>query len=254
MTKAIQPILRALSILQSMNRRQMSTLGELQQDTQLPKPTIHRLLGTLIQGGYVQKNEDMGIYSLTSEVLSLSDGFHDNSFFVEAAAPIAEKITRKVKWPVAVGNYDVDAMVVRYSTRSHSSLTMRNTTVNQRFPMLASAMGQAYLGACSGQERRQILSTLRNLESDKSALIHSRYHLRTLLNKIARQGYGLRIGNTGESSHLSVPVMSQQNIIGVIGISLFSSCYNEDTHQEYFQLLEQAAKDISVQFERLHDS
>ena len=254
MSKPIQPILRALTILQSMNSRQMSTLRQLHQDTQLPKPTIHRLLATLIQGGYVQKTEDLGIYSLTSKVVSLSDGFHNNSYFVEAAAPVAERITRDIKWPVAVGNFDADAMVVRYSTRSHSSMTLRNTTVNQRFSMLVSAMGQAYLGACSAKERHQILTTLRNLEDDKRDKIHSRYHLRILLNKISQRGYGLRIGNKGESTHLSVPVMSHQDVIGVIGISLFSSCYNDEIHNEYLQLLRDAAKDISMQFEQLQNT
>lgn len=111
------------------------------------------------------------MYSLTSKILSLTDGFHDNSRLVEVAAPIAEAITRSVKWSVAIGTFDIDAIVVRYSTRSHSPLTLRKTTVNQRFAFMSSAMEQTYLTFCSAQQRQQILTNLPSTAPDKAALI-----------------------------------------------------------------------------------
>lgn len=244
MSAAIEPILRTLGILQAMNRRQLSTLKELSLETRLPKSTIHRLLATLIHAGFVRKDESAGVYSLTSKVLTLADGFHANSWLVEVAAPVAEDITRRVKWPVAVSVYDMGAMVVCYSTRNHSSLTLQKTTINQRFPMIKSAMGQAYLGFCGTAQRKQIISMLRSLEADKNALIHNNYQLHGLLTKVRRDGHGTRIGSLGESTHIAVPVMHNQDVGGVIGISLFSSCYNEQSRLEYLAMLKLAAKKI----------
>jgi IclR family mhp operon transcriptional activator len=244
MSEAIEPVLRALHVLQAMNQRQLSRLRDLHQSTGLPKSTVHRLLATLIEAGYVQKDEDLGVYSLTSKILSLTHGFHDNSLLVEVAAPIAEAITRSVKWPVAIGTFDIDAMVVRYSTRSHSPLTLRKTTVNQRFPMMASAMGQAYLTFCSAQQRQQILTTLRNAEPDKAALVHDRHRLRSLFNKVRRCGHGLRVGERGESTHIALPIHQSKDVGGVIGISVFSSCFNETTRKEYSGLLKAEVENI----------
>lgn len=244
MSTAIEPILRALGILQAMNRRQLLTLKELSLETQLPKSTIHRLLATLIHAGYVRKDESAGVYSLTSKVLSLANGFHANSWLVEVAAPVAEDITRKVKWPVAISIYEMGAMVVCYSTHNHSPLKFQKTTINQRFPMIKSAMGQAYLGFCGLAQRKQIISMLRSLEADQSALIHDNYQLHGLLTKVRRDGYGTCIGSLGESSHIAVPVMQNQDVGGVIDIALFSSCYNEQSCHEYFHILKSAANKI----------
>lgn len=244
MSEAIEPVLRALLVLRAMNQRQLSRLRDLHQSTGLPKSTVHRLLATLIQAGYVQKDEDLGIYSLTSKILALTDGFHHNSRLVETAAPIAEAITRSVKWPVAIGTFDIDAIVVRYSTRNHSPLTLRKTTVNQRFPLFSSAMGQAYLAFCSTQQRRQILTSLRNSEPDKTALIHNKHQVRSMLKKVRQVGHGLRVGETGESTHIALPIHQSKDVGGVIGISVFSSCFNESVLKEYSELLKFEAGNI----------
>ena len=47
----VQPVLRTLQVLEALNRKPASTLANLQDATGLPKPTLVRLLDTLIAAG-----------------------------------------------------------------------------------------------------------------------------------------------------------------------------------------------------------
>jgi IclR family mhp operon transcriptional activator len=67
MTNVVEPIVRALSILNPMNLHQQTTIQQLSKTTAMPKSTIHRLLNTLIAAGYIRKDSTIGSYSLTAK-------------------------------------------------------------------------------------------------------------------------------------------------------------------------------------------
>jgi IclR family mhp operon transcriptional activator len=48
----VQSVQRALALLTELNRQRVTSVGELHQRTGLPKPTIVRLLETLIAEGF----------------------------------------------------------------------------------------------------------------------------------------------------------------------------------------------------------
>ena len=98
----VQSVLKALRLLTEVNRSSPATVGELHRRTGLPKPTIVRLLETLIEAGYVTRDERMRGYLVTSQVTQLSSGFHGAPMVIEAARPWATALTRQIKWPCAV--------------------------------------------------------------------------------------------------------------------------------------------------------
>src|ERR1700749_2415533 len=106
----VESVRRALQILHELNRERVSSVLRLHRATGLPKPTIVRLLNTLIALGYVVNDPRRGGYQVTSLVRSLSAGFHGDPLVVEAARPWAIGFTRKFHWPVAVAVLDRDAV------------------------------------------------------------------------------------------------------------------------------------------------
>ena len=52
----VQSVLRALDLLAEVNRTSLATVGDLHRRTGLPKPTIVRLLETLMAAGYVVRH------------------------------------------------------------------------------------------------------------------------------------------------------------------------------------------------------
>jgi IclR family transcriptional regulator, mhp operon transcriptional activator len=59
---------RTLELLKELSRQNVSSLDRLHRMTGLPKPTVVRLLETLISAGYVTNDRRQGGYKITSLV------------------------------------------------------------------------------------------------------------------------------------------------------------------------------------------
>ena len=64
----VQSVQRALALLIELNRQRVTSVGELHQRTGLPKPTIVRLLETLIARVSRRATSRLGGYQVTSQV------------------------------------------------------------------------------------------------------------------------------------------------------------------------------------------
>ncbi|HMX11790.1 MAG TPA: helix-turn-helix domain-containing protein, partial [Burkholderiaceae bacterium] len=112
----MRAVVRALRLLRLMNERPVWTLQALHQASGLPKATLSRLLATLRQEGYVAAEATPGLYRLAGKVRELDGGYTEGSRLVDAGRPILLRVTRQIKWPLALATLDVDAMVVRFSS------------------------------------------------------------------------------------------------------------------------------------------
>ncbi|MDE0929165.1 MAG: helix-turn-helix domain-containing protein [Halioglobus sp.] len=247
----IEPIARALSIMSAMNQHRLSTISDLHRVTGLPKPTVHRILATLISCGYVGKDIDRSVYMLTDQVLSLSSGYGKEAWLLQVGTPVARRITQEVKWPVAIGIFDYNTIVVQYSTRPYSEFVMQGSTVNKRFNLFKTAMGQAYLGFCEETQLQIILQALRDEEFQEDCILESDSKIKRYIAEVKDRGYGLRVGKRGESTHMAIPIKSDHQVIGVIGLSVFSSCFNDTVAKEYLALLRKSAGEIVDSMDRM---
>ena len=162
-TDSIRAIARAMLLLRTLNMRLESSLHSLHLQTGLPKPTIFRILRTLMLEGYVHSVGDGGHYRLTSKVEELAAGYTEKSAVVDVGSPVVLSLTREIQWPLAIGTLDGDAIVVRYSTMPYSPVAVHATTLGQRLGLLDTAMGRGYLAFCPSNERTKLLHLLRNL-------------------------------------------------------------------------------------------
>lgn len=87
---SIEPISRALRILEALNRRPLSTINDLYRDTGLPKPTLVRLLQALMADDYVIQVSRTAGYRLDSRVLTLTSGYHLCELLEDVAQPLRE--------------------------------------------------------------------------------------------------------------------------------------------------------------------
>src|SRR3954470_11429616 len=144
----VQSVTRALDLLQALNRQKVASVKQLHALTGLPKPTIVRLLETLSARGYVINDQRQGGYSVTSQVRTLSCGFHGDPLVIEAGRAWAIDLTRRLKWPIALAVLDKDAVTVRFSTISESPISPFHGTLNMRLSLISRGLGRAYLAFC----------------------------------------------------------------------------------------------------------
>src|SRR5690606_22855735 len=101
-------------------------------ETGLPKPTIVRMLETLIAEGYVARDNMCGGYHVTHMVRELDAGYEGIAELIEVARPFAIDLTTRIKWPTAIGIYDGDAMAIHFWTGTISPWVHANTLVGNR--------------------------------------------------------------------------------------------------------------------------
>ena len=157
-SSTVRGSLRGLEVLQALNRNNFATVLELSRATGLPRPTVYRMLATLVEAGFVVRPNDGEVYCLHSSVRSLSSGFDDAAEAVEFARKPAEEFSAEVGWPVYVHTFQAGAMVTRHIVRSPRELALPR--MGSSVPLLASSPGRAFLSEIDEEKRGMLLEQL----------------------------------------------------------------------------------------------
>ena len=250
----IQTVVRAIEVLQALNRQPVSTIDVLHRQTGVPKPSLVRLLQTLAAKGLVRHAPQYGAYYLTSLVGTLSCGYHSEPRIVEAAAPVADALTRRIKWPLAVAVFDGDAMVVRYSTIPSSPLSLLHSSINMRLSVVARALGRAYLAFCPADEQAVILKVVRQSKHPEDAAAKRPREVAKTLAEVRRRGYAVRDPQVRPVSNtLAVPLYEGERVIGSLGMTWFASVMSpEKAVKQYLGDLKAAVAEIAARLEALN--
>ncbi|MFI4933555.1 MAG: DNA-binding transcriptional regulator [Caulobacterales bacterium] len=243
---------RVLRLLEALNRRQVATLAQLQASLGLPKPTIVRLLHTLIRDGYARQISRAQGYAVTERVLNLSQGFWQADLVVAAALAGMDAFTARHKWPASLQTYDRGAMRGRYSTLAASPLASDPPRLNQRFPMLTTAHGQAYLAFCSPAEREMILAMLRASKKPANAMANDPAAVAAMLAQVLDQGYAVRRATPRDRVvGFAVPVIKEDGVAATVGMRYFASAMKPDEAvRRYLGPLRDLAAAISTNLAR----
>lgn len=216
----IRSVERAIDLIQSLNRRALSTLHDLHRDTGLPKPTIVRLLRTLESKGLVAQSSSYGTYHLLGRVKSLSSGFHHEPLVIEVAEEPMIEFTIREGWPLALATFDFDAMVVRASTIPYTSLSLLHSTLNMRLALMSRAIGRAYFAHCNESERNVIQEILKDSTDPENALAHDAVALSQMVEMVRANGYATRDPQFDiRSTTLAVPVHQNGRVVASLGIT-----------------------------------
>ena len=82
---------RGLEVLKSLNELGPASVGELHQATSIAKPTIVRMLETLVHAGYVHFLPQERQYQVTARVLLLSNGYELQHQLIRLARPLTRR-------------------------------------------------------------------------------------------------------------------------------------------------------------------
>lgn len=224
----VQSVQRALRLLSELNRQRVTSIAELHQRTGLPKPTIVRLLETLIAEGFVASDTRLGGYQVTSRVAALSSGFHGAPMVIEAARPWAIDLTRKLKWPAAVAVLHENAVFVRFSTIPDSPVSPFHATINMRLSLISRALGRAYLAYCPKEERQLLVNMLAASPHEEDHPDNLPLLVQSLVRTTRHRGFAERDAGAepSNSGTVAVPIMADGMVLATLGITYFRSAVN----------------------------
>lgn len=252
----VNSVLRSLDVLKVLNRSTVTSVGQIHQVTKLPKPTIVRLLETLVAANYVIKDQNGRGYRVTSHVSELSCGFHGAPLAVEAGRPWSQKLTRDLKWPAAIAVPDGNAVVVYDTTCGDSPMSPYHANLHKRLGLISMPLGRAYLAFCAPDEQKLTMRLLETSEHPDSDLMNAPDLITQLLNTSKRAQFAERVGGEANyvSSGVAVPIFDQdkRTVLATIGITYYTSAVRrEEIIEKYVPHLQAASVGISETISRL---
>lgn len=242
----IGAVLRGLNILRALNESGPMTVGDLHKRTGIAKPTVVRIIETLQHAGYVGQKDPELRYSVTARVLQLGNGYNEQQDLLLAATPLLDRFRELVTWPVEIGVFDHDAMVILNTSRRPAFLSV-NRRAGSRVPLLRTSLGKAYLGALTDEQLHTLVKYLaQNPGPDFELARHPRKFC-TLIRQIRKNGYGYSDRETiSNGCTLAAAIKRGSQPIGSVNIVVLASAMSmQEIETRYSPKIIDLAKRIS---------
>lgn len=246
--KDVRSLSRGLAVLQALNRAPggISSTSALADACNLHRTTVKRLLETLRADGFVRRGEKEGQYYLTFAVRSLSEGLVDDAWVEQVALPLMRAAVPDLLWPCDLGTVEGGFMVVRESTHRFSRLSQHRGMIGEKLPLFFTAMGKAYLAACSEKELTGLLTLLKQRDDAVGVMAHDTEKVMRLIAETRELGYGLSYGDWDQQAPygaIAVPLKCGRRLVGGLNIIFPKSAVPKDELQRrYLPQLKKLAK------------
>lgn len=242
-----QSLLKAFDILEAIaaHHRPMG-VTEISRTVGINKATVHRLLRTLAERGYVRQVEPSGAYSLGFQLLALGNEVLDSLDLVNAAKTIMQELSDISGETVFLYVYDRGTVTLVHSVES-SQAVRASLKAGRNVPIHATAAGKVFLAFRASE----VLSRLERIKL-------KRYTDRTIQNvqELKQQLELVRSTDiafdNGEYLHevwcISTPVRNHRNEV-VAALSLAGPEHRIETarRQLLVDLVRQAGIKLSTQ-------
>ncbi len=250
----IKSITKGLTVLKAVNELAPVRVSTLVEHTGLPKPTLIRILNTLVTDGYLlnRPRAEGGGYVPTPKVRLLSSAYAEGTLLTQVAQPILNHLCEVIKWPAELLVRDGLSMVIEVGNRAVAPIRLKRFE-QKRFPLINSSSGCAFLSGLPEPECTEILT---------SALAHgvpagmappSEQQARLLIKQAQQLGYcswdydapiqGTRV--------YSIAVMGRTEPIAVLTVITLREVLDViKFERDILPILQDAAKQIAEQVAR----
>lgn len=153
---------RALVILELLANESM-TATDIQNKLELNKSTVHRLMMTLLNRGFVERNEATGIYTIGLKMVEISSIRLNQVELKTEALPYLHQLADKVNMSVQLAIYDEGEAVFIEKVEKYKSFHMYCQT-GKRIPLYCSAVGKSLV---MDKTNSEILAILKKIDFEK---------------------------------------------------------------------------------------
>ncbi|HBN31732.1 MAG: IclR family transcriptional regulator C-terminal domain-containing protein [Rhodobacterales bacterium] len=224
----MQSLQRGLAVIKSVKSLEPCSLHQIHQDTNLPKPTLLRILATLEKQGIVFRPIDDKRYRLSANSFLSSHTPDMRVVLQEVSVPILMDLCREIAWPSDLVVRDGNSMEVIASNRILSPFPIKPTPAGHHPDMLLTAVGRAYLAFTDATERAEILEGIKKSEP-AHPLLQNLAALKTRLAETKAKGYGVRskFKYDGHAA-IAVPVLVEGRPVACINLFYYKSAVSQE--------------------------
>ena len=189
---SVRVLARGLSILRAftpknswLSNHQIATLSE------LPRPTVSRLLASLTEQGYLEYSLERGQYRLAAPVLTLGYAAVTRADLVEVTKPLMQQFADSEDILVVLACRDGASMVCSEVCYGSNMLTLR-VGVGSRLSLPKSAVGRALIGTLPNDRREQLLDDIKPQFLNEWSALQAAFHDASA--QIAKQNFYISVG------------------------------------------------------------
>jgi len=242
----IKALDKSLSVLDLLLKKDSAmNMTELAKKLGFYPSTVHRILDTLKQWDYVERDSQTQKYQLGLKALELGMAKLHQMDLPREIAPYLKALVKQCNETVHLGVLKEGEVL--YLAKEESSQTIRMCSyVGKRTSLYCSALGKVLLAYFSKEERRQILGKKVLLPLTENT-ITDRRELEKELNKVKEQGFALdREENEKDIRCVAAPIRNYHGkVIAAISISGPAFRIDKNTQNKLKRALLETSKKIS---------
>lgn len=193
-------------------------LGELTDRVRLPKPTVYRLLRSLLALGYVAQDEATGRYATTPRLAQLGrSGERDE--LKRLAVPLMRRLHDRFDETVNLGVLDGDHVAYAHVIETTQALRLL-VRPDARDPFWSTALGRAIVSHLPDAERDALVARA-ELEPRTARTVRGKVALRRLLDEARERGWATDDEeNDAGVACFGVPLIEHGRPIAAISLTL----------------------------------
>jgi DNA-binding IclR family transcriptional regulator len=184
------------------------TNTELAKRTNLPKPTISRILTNLTELGCINYIEHLQAYKLGGALIAMGHVASTNFDLVQVARPLMAKLADEVGLAVGVGVLEKDRIVWMESCQGSARVALQ-VGIGSRLPLFSTAMGRAILAAMSSDMRRRLID--RYGPQDAEERKHNERAIERAVAELNKSGFCTALGEWDPNIHgVAAPLITAE--------------------------------------------
>jgi DNA-binding IclR family transcriptional regulator len=221
------------------------TLTEIARHMELHKSSVYKLIATMVEAGFLEKNRDTNRYRLGLLVLELSGSVLGSEDVRELARPVLEELSRETGEIIHLSMLDGADIVYLEKVGQAQPLTVA-TKIGGRAPAYCSAMGKVLLSGLTGEELSETLGG-DNLRRFTPNTITELPALEAELDRVKRQGYAIDDEEAFPGIKcVAAPIVNREgSIIAAISATVPKQRMDDERMETLSRMVTEAAQRIS---------
>ena len=227
-------------------------LGEIAEQLSLPKSGTHRLLATLIERGWAEKDPDTSFYRLTMRLAMLGQQFFVATGIPDIWQPILDRFAQRCHEFARLAVVDGHSLVwVAHAQGASGGLMYQPSLTSNTVPLFATASGKAWLATLSVERAMQLVTKnggLKDADRYGPNVVRSVDALVREVRATARRGYGLAFSEAefGVSAVAAAIRAGEAGpALGTVSIAGPSARITEKRAQELAPIVLETARELS---------
>lgn len=243
-TNRVQTIDRASFILETLSNYDNLSLAEISEKVQLHKATTHRLVNSMLENGYIEKDPTTKKYRISLKLFQLGNRRVQNIDFLNVAKSMIRQLSQETDQTVHLVVEDDNSVLYIDKHNAKKPENQMHSKIGEKAPMYLTAVGKAILATKSNTAIAEYWNQT-DIQPRTSHTITDLEDFMTEINTIREQGYA---------------VDNQENEYGVVCIGASFASYKElsagaisislpvdelDNKAEYIQKVAETARKTS---------